>query len=51
MMRRLDRDGDRKISQDDVSPETWDRISAADADGDGFVTRDELRQHRRARRP
>jgi Spy/CpxP family protein refolding chaperone len=51
MMRRLDRDGDHKLSQDDVSPETWSRISAADADGDGFVTRDELRQHRQAHRP
>lgn len=40
---RLDRNGDGKLTQDEVPQRLWERLSRADRDGDGAVTREEAR--------
>jgi hypothetical protein len=44
MFARLDANQDGKLVASEVPAEVWAHISVADADGDGAVTRDELRQ-------
>lgn len=50
MWDKLDEDGDGKIAIADVGNRAADRLSAADADNDGYVTRDEMKAAHEARR-
>jgi len=49
VFKRLDKDGSGTLSRAEM-PDPAKRLSAADSDGDGFVTREEMRAHRQARR-
>jgi len=40
---RFDADDDGKLTRQEVPPWLWPRLSSADADGDGAVSRDEMR--------
>lgn len=42
MFERWDANEDGKLTQDEVPEMAWNRLSQADTDGDGMVTRDEL---------
>ena len=46
IMKKMDTDGDRKISQEEFSTFHNERFSRMDADSDGFVTTEEARTHR-----
>jgi len=48
IFRRLDKNQDGALSQDEVPEQVWAKISAADADGDGAVTKEEMKAHRGA---
>ena len=39
---RADKNQDGKLAQDEVPPEAWEKMSKADKDGDGAVTKEEL---------
>ncbi len=39
---RLDADGDGALTEVELPPEVWERLSPADTDGDGSITLDEL---------
>lgn len=41
---KFDKNGDGKLSQDEVPDEVWARMSKADKDGDGLVSGEELKQ-------
>lgn len=45
IMKKMDTDGDQKISKAESSSFHADRFSKMDADSDGFVTSDEARAH------
>lgn len=49
LFRSWDTDQDQRLSLAEL-PSRAERLQAADADGDGLITRTELREHRRARR-
>lgn len=49
MFKRLDTDQDQRLSRAEL-PSMVERLRAADADGDGTVTRQEMRSHRQAKR-
>ena len=51
LIRQFDQDGDGKLGQQEVPPAVWAEISGADSNGDGLVTRRELRAQHAARRP
>ncbi|MCB1091849.1 MAG: hypothetical protein KDL87_09975 [Verrucomicrobiae bacterium] len=42
MFERADKNGDGKLTQDEVPAEAWERIGRADKDGDKAVTREEM---------
>lgn len=48
MMKRLDTNGDKKVSLDEVHARTTDAFKSFDADGNGQVTRDEIKVKRQA---
>lgn len=48
MMKRLDTNGDKKISPDEVQTRTAEAFKSFDADGNGQVTRDEIKAKRTA---
>lgn len=48
ILKRFDTNQDGALSQDEVPEKVWAKISAADADGDGSVTKEELKAHRGA---
>ncbi len=39
---RFDQYGDDALTEDELTPELWERLAAADTDGDGSITLDEL---------
>ena len=51
----MDRNRDGKLSKDELPEAAWSRLSAADADKDGFISKAELedfmKQHRSRRQP
>ena len=47
---RFDKNGDDKLSEDEVPPRAWRRMLRADADQDGVISQDELTKHRARRR-
>lgn len=49
MFARMDVNGDGKISSDEAPEFIWSRMSAADANGDGAVTVEEMQARRAAR--
>jgi Ca2+-binding EF-hand superfamily protein len=49
MFKHLDKDGNGELSTDEM-PNPAERLAAADADGDGSVTREELRAHRQSKK-
>ncbi|GIW71186.1 MAG: hypothetical protein KatS3mg102_0728 [Planctomycetota bacterium] len=49
LLRRFDRNGDRALEASEVPPNIWQRIAAADVDGDGKVTVHEVAHHLRHR--
>ena len=46
IMKKMDADGDQKISKEEFSIFHNERFSQMDADSDGFVTTEEARTHR-----
>lgn len=50
MLAEFDANGDGALSSDEVPAGLWDRLSAADADGNDSVTADELQAYREAQR-
>lgn len=50
MLKHLDKNQDKALSQDEVSEKLWEKISKADADHDGAVTKEEAQAYRKARR-
>ena len=46
----LDQNADGELTQDELSEEHWDRLSDADADETGAVTKDEVKAARRSER-
>ncbi|MBP1858103.1 EF-hand domain-containing protein [Rhizobium herbae] len=48
MIKRLDTNGDNKVSLDEVQARTTDAFKTFDADGNGQVTRDEIKAKRQA---
>jgi Ca2+-binding EF-hand superfamily protein len=46
MFERADANGDGKLEASEVPADIWSHLSVADADGDGAVTRDEVKQAR-----
>lgn len=51
LMNRFDKDHKGKLTKDDLPAPVWDRISKADANGDGTVTKDELETYFKNRGP
>ena len=49
-LKHLDKNQDGALSQDEVPEKLWERISTADRDGDGSVTKDEVKAYREAKR-
>jgi hypothetical protein len=49
MFRQHDKNGDGKLTKDEVPPAVWERLARADADGDGAITKAEARAAMRAR--
>ena len=49
-LRALDKNEDKALSQDEVPEKLWEKISKADADNDGSVTREEAKAYRQAKR-
>jgi len=45
-LKEMDKNGDGKLSQDEVPAEAWTRLSKLDANGDGAVTPDEMAKAR-----
>ncbi len=45
-LRRFDENNDGLLTQDELPEEVWDRISAADTDGDGTISAEELAAYR-----
>jgi len=43
IFQRLDKNGDGKLTKDELPPRMAERFSKADADGDGAITREELK--------
>lgn len=50
MWERLDKNGDGRIALSEVDERHRARLAAADANGDGYITRDEWNAHREKRR-
>jgi len=48
--KRMDQDGDGKISRDEAPGRMADRFDDLDADGDGFITQDEMKEAMERRR-
>ncbi len=48
MMKRLDTNGDKKVSLEEVQARTSEAFKTFDADGNGQVTRDEIKAKRQA---
>lgn len=48
MMKRLDTNGDKKVSLEEVQARTSEAFKSFDADGNGQVTRDEIKTKRQA---
>ena len=48
--KRFDKNTDGALTADEVPAELWERISKADADGNGSVTKDEIKAAIKARR-
>ena len=51
MFEEADKNGDGKLSKDELPEEAWARIGEADKDGDGAVTREEIAALYGGRRP
>ena len=49
VFKRFDADGDGKLAKGEIPEFAGKFILPADADKDGFVTKDELKQHRASR--
>ncbi len=45
MLEQFDKNQDGKLSKDEAPPMMWERLSKADADGDGQITASELETH------
>ncbi len=50
LFQRMDKNSDGQLSQDEVPGPAWNRLSRADADGDGIVTKDEMKSVMKSRR-
>lgn len=48
--KHFDKNGDGQLTADEVPEKIWAKISKADADGDGIVTKAELKAARKARK-
>lgn len=46
MFQRFDKNNDGKLTENEVPPQAWVRLSQADENNDGAVTQDELRTNR-----
>jgi hypothetical protein len=49
MFSRFDTNKDGKLSKEEVPAEVWEKLSKADGDADGLVSKDELEKVHRAR--
>lgn len=47
MFKRMDRNGDGKVGLDELPARMAERLKAADADGDGFISKEEFEKARR----
>lgn len=47
---RLDKNGDGKLTAAEVPARLWTRVSKCDGDGDGAVTREELKSCRKGKK-
>ncbi len=51
MLEHFDENKDGKLTKSELPEPLWDRLSKADANGDGEITQDEIEAHMKSNRP